>query len=160
FLQVDKNYAWAVDQYEELAKAYPSNATILARLGILYFLLDPNANERKAIQQLETAKQQDDNNWEIYRSLTYIYTSKRRTKEAIQAGEKAIALNKLDANSLNNLAWIYATCESKFQDLSRALQYAQRAVDLTGGRNPDVLETMAQVRVTRGERDLAREALS
>lgn len=158
FLMADKNYAWAVDQYEDLAKSNPS-AAILARLGILYFLLDPNANEAKAIQTLEKAKELDDNNWEIYRSLTYIYTTKRRTKEAIKAGERAIELNKLDANSLNNLAWIYATCESQYNDLTKALAYAQKAVALTEQRNPDFLDTMAQVREKRGEHEQAREAL-
>src|ERR1043165_9899845 len=72
FLLADKNYPWAIDQYEALAKSNPS-APVLARLGILYYLLDPRGNETKALDRLEKAKEYDDKYWEIFRLLTYIH---------------------------------------------------------------------------------------
>ena len=38
-LQMEGNFNWAVGRYEELAEAHPS-ASILARLGVLYFQAD------------------------------------------------------------------------------------------------------------------------
>jgi len=150
----DKNYAWAIDQYEQIAQFKPS-AQLLARLGVLYFLQDPT-NERKAIEKLDDAKQYDQNYWEIYRSLTFIYTQTRETKEAIEAGERAIKLNKYDANTLNNMAWILATCDKENRDLQKAEQYGLRAVNLTHERNAQFMDTLGVVYGKKGDLDNAR----
>src|SRR5262249_31164606 len=143
FLVADNNYQWAVDQYEALAKSNPS-AAIFARLGILYFQLDPKENEAKAVAFLQRAREYDEKYVEINRSLTYIYTIKERCKEAIEAGQKAIASDALDANSLNNLAWSHFTCGSRYRDLNKARDYAERAVELTQHKNPQFLDTLAE----------------
>jgi len=158
FLSTDNNFEWAVGQYEELAKSSPS-AAIFARLGILYFQLDPESNEQEAVNYLQQAKGYDENYWEIYRSLTYIYTQKGKCKEAIEAGEKATKLNALDANSLNNLAWNYYKCEPPFRNLSKARLDAEKAVRLTDQKTPLFLDTLARVYAKRDEQDRARETL-
>src|SRR5689334_10341222 len=91
-LDSDKNYAWAVDQYERLAEKH-TNVQVLTRLGILYFLLNTD-NKNIALQTLNAAKQLDPSYWEIYRSLTYIYQASDEPREAIEAGTTAIKLNK------------------------------------------------------------------
>jgi Flp pilus assembly protein TadD len=107
YLEMEGNYIWAVRGYEEIAKTHPS-ASVLARLGVLYFQADPK-NEKAAIETLDRAKGLDPNNWEVYRSLTYIYTATNRPKDAIEAGQKALALNDVDSGTYNNLAWSFAT---------------------------------------------------
>jgi tetratricopeptide (TPR) repeat protein len=160
-LLIDQNYAWAVDQYNHIAQARPS-APILARLGTLYFLLDPDdpKNQETALAKLEAAKRMDPNYWEIYRSLTYIYLRTDRYAEAIEVGEKGLQLNANDANTYNNLAWIYATSsDPAFIDLSRAQEYGEKAVALTKEKQANFLATLAQVYFNRGDRERAFECL-
>jgi tetratricopeptide (TPR) repeat protein len=158
FLVVDNNIEWAENQYENLANSSPS-AAILARLGILYFRLDPDTNEAKAVEYLERAKHYDEKNWEIYRNLTFIYTQTGRCEKAIEAGLRATALNDRDANSWNNLSWNYYKCAQPFHSLNKARMYAERAVNLTNKNNAQFLDTLAQVYGERGEHDLARESI-
>jgi tetratricopeptide (TPR) repeat protein len=157
FLTVDRNMPWAIHEYESVAQSRPS-AQVFARLGILYFLDDPT-KEKKAIELLEKAKQYDPNYWEIYRSLTYIHTTARRSKEAIEAGEKAISLNDFDANTFNNLAWIYVTCESELRNFHKAETYGRKAVELTKEKNGQFLDTLAEVYHQIGNLDQTRSYL-
>jgi tetratricopeptide (TPR) repeat protein len=130
YLEMEGNYIWAVRGYEEIAKTHPS-ASVLARLGVLYFQADPK-NEKAAIETLDRAKGLDPNNWEVYRSLTYIYTATNRPKDAIEAGQKALALNDVDSGTYNNLAWSFATTsDENLRNLQLAETYALKAIDLT-----------------------------
>src|SRR5262249_37352374 len=150
FLVLDNNYAMAVEQYEELAKMQES-ASILARLGILYFELDRKNNEDKAIEKHEMAKRLDPRYWEIYSNLTYIYSATGQTKKAIEAGEQALKLNNYDAKTYNNLAWVYAASKDQdFRNLERAKEYVEKAYKLTEGRQPGILDTLAEVYVREG----------
>jgi len=88
--------------------------------------------------------------------LTYVYVSTGREEEALGAGEKALALNPLDAQTYNNLAWIYATTSNKeLRDLKRAEEYALKAVELTQdthGANLDYIDTLVEVYLKRGRK--------
>lgn len=152
YLVADQNYPWAIDQYEKIAKTNPSGP-ILARLGMLHFLLD-RKNESIALQKLDMARRADPDNWEVYRNLTYIYLKIDRKKEAIEAGQRALELNSNDANTYNNLAWIHATSDDPaLRNLSRAQDYAEKAVKLTREKQSDFLDTLAEVYFRKGDRD-------
>jgi serine/threonine-protein kinase len=143
--------------YEEIAKTHPS-ASVLARLGVLYFQADPK-NEKAAIETLDRAKGLDPNNWEVYRSLTYIYTATNRPKDAIEAGQKALALNDVDSGTYNNLAWSFATTsDENLRNLQLAETYALKAIDLTRDKHAEYFDTLARVYVAKGERDQAIQA--
>lgn len=158
FLADDKNHAWAIDQYERIAQTHPS-APIFARLGTLYFLLD-RKHENLALEKLEKARHLDPNYWETYRSLSFIYSAMGRPKDAVEAGQRALALNENDANTYNNLAWIHGTSsEPTFADLQRAQEYAEKAVRLTKEKQPDFLDTLAQVYFNRGDHTRALDCL-
>ncbi len=145
YVVTDKNLPWAISQYEQIAATSPT-APILTRLGSLYFQSDPDKNRDVALQKLEMAKQADPQYWETYRNLTYVYFQSDRTREAIEAGLMAVKLNPIDAASYNNLAFIYATAKDPaIANLERALQYAQKAVDLTKEQQADYLDTLAVV---------------
>ncbi len=90
--------------------------------------------------------------------LAYIYTSKKRWKEAIETGEIALGLDRLDGQTLNNLAWVYATSpSSEIKDYARAKEYAKRAVELTNRQNASYLDTLAEAYFGAGEGGLAIE---
>jgi tetratricopeptide (TPR) repeat protein len=147
----DNNYAWAVHQYETLAKTVPS-PQILSRLGTLYFLQDKQGNAKLALETLERARDADPNYWEVFRNLTYVYTETGRIADAIKAGERAIELNADDANTLNNLAWIYGvSTDTSVHDVPKALMYASEAARLTRYSQADFLDTLAEVYISKGE---------
>ena len=157
YLEMEGNYIWAVRGYEEIAKTHAS-ASVLARLGVLYFQADPK-NEKAAIETLDRAKGLDPNNWEVYRSLTYIYTATNRPKDAIEAGQKALALNDVDSGTYNNLAWSFATTsDENLRNLQLAETYALKAIDLTRDKHAEYFDTLARVYVAKGERDQAIQA--
>jgi len=154
----DGNYEEAVDQYKQIAAIRPTPA-ILARLGLLYFQLDRDANEQLAVDTLERAKGLDPDYWLTYRYLNYIYTCRGKAEEAIKSGEEGLKHNKLDAKLYNNLAWVYATSHEPFANLERAQQYAERARDLTHSKYGDVLDTLAEVYYRKGGEENRRQAL-
>jgi tetratricopeptide (TPR) repeat protein len=146
YLLEDRDYQLAIDQYERIAEVNP-NAPILARLGILYYQCDSNKVDM-ALRTLEIAKHLDPQYWEIYRNLSYIYAETGRTKEAVEAGLRALELNKNDAMSLNNLAWALATSEQPgLRNFELAEQYADKALALTTGgeKRAEVLDTIAEI---------------
>ncbi len=143
-LSQDNNYAWGINEYESIAKSHRS-APILARLGALYFLAD-RKNSDRALAMLMQANKADPQSWEPYRELAYVYATIDKPKEAIEAGAKAIKLNPLDANTYNNLAWVYShSKDSQYRNLNEALLDAHKAVDYTKGKYFEYLDTLAQV---------------
>ena len=62
YLEMEGNYIWAVKGYEEIATTHTS-ASVLARLGVLYFQADPKSG-KTAIETLDRARRLDPNNWE------------------------------------------------------------------------------------------------
>ena len=155
----NKNYAWAIDQYSRLAKQ-TNRAEILVRLGALSFGLDPEnpRNETVAIETLARAKALDPEYWETYSTLTHIYLKKGKEKAARDEGEAAVRLNPFDAQTYNNLAWLYATsADPEIRDLRKAEKYAKTAVDLTRETQSQYLDTLAEVYFRAGELDRATE---
>ncbi len=157
YLQLEGNYKWAVGRYEQLAKAHPS-ASVLAQLGVLYFQADPK-NQEIAIATLDQARLLDPKSWEVYRSLTYVYTASNQTKDAIEAGKIALALDALDSGTYNNLAWCYATSpDSALRNLALAESYALKAIELTHDKHAEYFDTLAEVYVAKGDRNQAVRA--
>lgn len=162
----DKNYPWAIKEYEKLAGERPS-AALLARLGDLYFRSDPEGKVEIALATLTRARKLDDRAWEPYQVLTYVYVSAGREAEALRAGTRALELNPEDANTANNLAWLYATSKDPgLRDLAAAERHAQRAVSLTQGKQASFVDTLAEVYFRQGKaghdraRQLMRQAIA
>ncbi|MFO7497414.1 MAG: M48 family metalloprotease [Desulfobacterales bacterium] len=79
----------------------------------------------------------------LYSMLGDLYYAAKKYPETIQAYTAALRLNPEDAQVLNNLAWLYATCEdSALRDPERALALAQAAVRLDPTAH--VLDTLAE----------------
>jgi protein O-mannosyl-transferase len=64
--------------------------------------------------------------------------------EAIAHYEIAVALGPRDPHSRNNLGWILATSsDAGIRDGAKAVDFAQQAVAISGGREPQFLRTLA-----------------
>ncbi len=93
-------------------------------------------------------------NPKLYSMLGDLYYGKKQYTETIYAYEQSIALNPDNPQVLNNLAWLYATCEDdRFQDPKRALQLAGKAAGLD--TSPHILDTLAESYFVNGFREEA-----
>ncbi len=65
-------------------------------------------------------------------------------REAISHYERALALASEDPHCRNNMAWVLATSsDASIRDGAKAMQLAEVAVALSGGREPRFLRTLA-----------------
>jgi Zn-dependent protease with chaperone function len=100
-----------------------------------------NAHLLEKIVERDLKKNPDDPS--LYTLLGTVYFQKGAYGQAIAAYEKSIALAPNSSETLNNLAWIYATCEeSQYRDPIKALVYAQEAAALNPA--PHILDTLAE----------------
>ena len=164
------NINFAIQEYEKLAKEQKT-PQLLVRLGALYYQrtsfsdLTKIGDIERAIRTLQAANAlyQEKHNkefWLANSTLASIYFDQEELEKAIDAGEKAIALNPIDVYSLNTLAWIYVTSpDPAFQRFTKAKQYANEAVKLTNRKEYDALDTLAVVYQRVGEIDEAVDIL-
>jgi Zn-dependent protease with chaperone function len=79
----------------------------------------------------------------LYSTLGDLYFSNNNYPETIKAYEQSLRIDLDNTHALNNLAWLYATCEiESFRNPKKALKLAKRAVQLEG--SPHILDTLAE----------------
>ena len=82
-------------------------------------------------------------NADLYGHLGDLYYSNKDYPRTVQAYEQSIALEPNNPKVLNNLAWLYATCEDEaFQNPQEALRLAEQAAEFE--ESPHVLDTLAE----------------
>ena len=83
-----------------------------------------------------------------------------RSAEAIMHFRQALARDPEHTDALNNLAWILATAsQASLRDGTQAVRLAERANQLTGGENPNLLDTLAAAYAEAGRFDEARRSV-
>ena len=93
----------------------------------------------------------------LYLLLGDLYYENSEFEGVREAYEKAIELNPESTHGLNNLAWLYATCEDEnVRDPVRALELAKRAVAIEA--SPHILDTLAESYFVNGRYEDAIEA--
>lgn len=102
-------------------------------------------------------------NADLHTMMGDLFFSRKNYGGAALQYEKAIELALQHSRALNNLAWLYATCEeTSYRDPERALILAKRAVALE--REPHVLDTLAESYFINGDIEAAllteKEALA
>lgn len=79
----------------------------------------------------------------LHSMLASIHYQNEAYAQAIEAYEKSIGLEPQNPEALNNLAWLYATCEQiKYRHPTKALAYAQQSALLKPV--PHILDTLAE----------------
>jgi Zn-dependent protease with chaperone function len=113
------------------------------RLNTVFF-------ERIILREIE----KEPYNAKLYSMLGDIYYARKNYEGVQKAYEASLYLAPDNPQVLNNLAWLYATCEDKrFRDHERALMLAKRAASLD--QTPYVLDTLAESYYVNGMFDEA-----
>jgi tetratricopeptide (TPR) repeat protein len=98
----------------------------------------------EAIAQWQKALVIQPQDGEIYTSLGNAFFKKGMMKEAIFHYQQALEMGPQDSAARNNMAWILATSsDASIRDGAKAVDLAQRAVQLSSGRDPSFLRTLA-----------------
>ncbi|MDI6688168.1 MAG: M48 family metalloprotease [Desulfobacterales bacterium] len=95
--------------------------------------------EKTILRQLEKTP----DNPELYGALGDLFYSRKKYAKAIEAYEHSLTFLPDNPNVLNNLAWLFATCDDeKFRDPKRAVMLAKKALQLKEA--PHILDTLAE----------------
>jgi tetratricopeptide (TPR) repeat protein len=143
--KIDKalqDFSQAVKLNPKYAWAYAQSADIHSR----------NKEPDKALADVDTALKINPNFIEAYRLKAWVLNRMGRCKEASDAFKKVEKLSPNDAWSIQDKAWFLLTCpDEKLQDASKAMELAQKALKLTGGKDGLVHETLAEAYFRQGD---------
>ena len=122
-------------------------------------ILNTHYFEKVILKELEKTPA----NADLYTMMGDLYFSRNNISGAVSQYEKAIELAQGHTRALNNLAWLYATCEdTSFRDPPRALELAKRAALIE--REAHILDTLAESYYINGDIEAAlstaKEAIS
>ena len=131
----------AIAHLEKAADLAPGDATIQANLGAA---LAQQGRLSEAAPRLEKAVSIDPKSAEAHYNLGTLYYLQRRVKEALGEWRRAVELDPNHAASLNRAALVLAASpDASLRNGAEAVALAERAVALSGGRDPAFLDTLA-----------------
>ena len=146
-----KKHLWdeAIDHLQEAARLRPDYADAYFNLGSVLF---QQGQIDQAIAQWQKALAIRPSDAEAHRSVASALRKQGNVKEAIAEYEEALNLAPEDSAALNNLAWILATSsDASMRDGARAVALAVKAVQASGGRDPNFVRTLAAARAEAGQ---------
>ena len=131
----------AIAHFQKALQINPDNAEACCSLGNALLRM---GSVDEAIAHFQKALQIKPDYAEAHNILGYALLKKGNADEAITHFQKALQINPDSVEAQNNLAWVLATAlQVSLRNGSKAVELAQRANQLTGGRNPAVLGTLA-----------------
>jgi protein O-mannosyl-transferase len=146
-----RKHVWdeAIDHLKEAVRLRPDYADAYFNLGSVLF---QQGRIDQAIAQWQKALAIRPTDAEAHRSLASALRKEGKLKEAIAEYEQALNVVPEDSVALNNLAWILATSsDASMRDGARAVTLAAKAVQASGGRDPNFLRTLAAARAEAGQ---------
>ena len=127
------------------------NPEILYSLGEAYYMDAKYADAKPYFNRLVTEYKDSEIAPDGYKRLAGIEYKTGNNDAAVAMMEKTLTGKETDAGTLNGFAWF---CAQRKIGLDKALPVAQKAADLSG-RDPGILDTLAEVYFARGEYDNA-----
>ena len=139
----------AIDHLEEAVRLRPDYADAYFNLGSVFF---QQGRIDQAITQWQKALAIRPRDAEAHRNVASALRKQGNVKEAIAEYEQALNIVPADSLALNNLAWILATSsDASTRDGARAVTLAVKAVQASGGRDPNFIRTLAAARAEAGQ---------
>jgi protein O-mannosyl-transferase len=145
----------AIAHYERAIRLRPDYGDPYLNLGTVLF------EERQtgdAIAQWKKARATQPNDAGFHTVLGDAFLRAELPKEAIREYEHAARISSQDPLARNNLAWLLATSsDASIRDGDRAIELAKRAVQLSRGKDPNYLRTLAAACAESGRFPEAKE---
>jgi tetratricopeptide (TPR) repeat protein len=136
------HYDQAIRLEPNYADAYYNRGNVLFAIGRI----------DEAITDWEKTLQLQPNDADAHTCLGNALLRQGSLKEAIAHYEIAVALGPQDPHSRNNLGWILATSsDAGVRDGAKAVDLAEQAVAVSGGREPQFLRTLAAAYAASGQ---------
>jgi tetratricopeptide (TPR) repeat protein len=105
-----------------------------------------------ALADYNAALRLEPNNLLLYHNRGRVYALLGNYEQAIADNLEALRLNADDANTCNNLAWLWATNpRPELRQPARAIELARRACELTQGQIAGFLDTLAAAYAAAGQ---------
>jgi tetratricopeptide (TPR) repeat protein len=139
----------AIDHLQEAVRLRPDYADAYFNLGSVLF---QQGKIDQAIAEWQKTLAINPRDSEAHRNVADALRKQGKVKEAMSEYEQALNIAPEDSAALNNLAWILATCsDASMRDGARAVTLATRAVQVSGGRNPSFVRTLAAAHAEAGQ---------
>jgi tetratricopeptide (TPR) repeat protein len=105
----------------------------------------------EALAHYQRALQIQPNLAEAHTSAGDVFAAQGRLHEALWHYQEALKIRPRDPRAQRSLAWLRATCaDASLQNGAEAIELAQQANQLTGGKQPEVLDTLAAAYAAAG----------
>ena len=131
----------AIDHYHKAMRLRPGYGDPYLNLGNALF---QQGRMGDAIAQWQQAHATEPKDARFHTALANAFLKARLQKDAIAEYEYAVRISAQDPLPRNNLAWLLATSsDASIRDGSRAIELANQAVRLSGGKDPTYLRTLA-----------------
>jgi tetratricopeptide (TPR) repeat protein len=119
----------------------PESVEAQSNLGLAFFQM---GRFLESVTHLQKALEIDPDYANANYNLGNTFLQLRRINEALVHYKKALDVNANDAEVLNNMAWVLATCPQDYtRDGAKAVELAERANSSTGKTKPRVAATLA-----------------
>jgi len=136
----------------ELLKAIETGPSYAPAHYILGLVLNQRGDTQGAAREWRRALELDPTYAEAHDRLGETFDAHGRTAEALTEWRAAIDLAPSDAEALGRAAWILATSpDAAIRNGDDALRFAVRAVELSGGKDARVLDTLAAAYAEKGQ---------
>jgi tetratricopeptide (TPR) repeat protein len=146
----------AIGHYERAVKLRPDYGDPYFNLGSILFR---QGRIGDAIAQWQKALASQPNDAGFHAALGGAFLKIGLQKDAIAEYERAARISPQDALVQNNLAWLLATSsDASIRDGYRAMEVAEQAVQLSRGKDPSYLRTLAAACAESGRFAEAQEA--
>jgi tetratricopeptide (TPR) repeat protein len=90
-------------------------------------------------------------NIEVHNIVGTALIQQGRIREGVEEWQKVLAIQPDNGNAMSNLAWVFATSpEDSLRDGAQAVQLAEQALRISGGRIPVIFRTLAAAYAEKG----------
>jgi protein O-mannosyl-transferase len=145
----------AIEDFQKTLKINPAYEDAHVNLGSV---LLQTGKVDEAISHFQAALQLKPDDAKAENNLANAFLRKGSVAEAITHYQKALQIQPSEPSFQNNMAWLLATSpEESLRNGSKAVELAQQANELTGGKNPVILHTLAAALAEAGRFSEAAE---
>jgi tetratricopeptide (TPR) repeat protein len=139
----------AIEQYQKAIELQPDY--LPARNNLADALLRTGQTD-KAIQQLQEAYKQSPKSTLICNNLGFLFLRTGQVNEAVAQFEETLAIDPNDLDACHYLARVLATCPGDgIRDAPKAVELARKAIAISGGKDPDIVNTLSAAYANAGQ---------